>query len=225
MIHHSCGYALANKDCRSCYGGTARSPPDPYFAQRLERDWSGVANSILDGIDKILTVTRLGLPKELRRSLACTNMIENVMGTVRRVCRDVKRWRSASMAMRWTAAAMREAPPADQPPLDQSDPGPACLGGSNPCHRTRSWSAFTAVRRLAAHYKRSPDLLSEEEVRDYVLHLRDQRGVARGTFKPMAVILARPEVGRDRVTGSVMAYLRGNDMILLGCVGVSADGQ
>jgi hypothetical protein len=40
-----------------------------------------------------------------------------------------------------------------------------------------------AVRRLAAHYKRSPDLLSEEEVRDYVLHLRDQRGVARGTFK------------------------------------------
>lgn len=40
-----------------------------------------------------------------------------------------------------------------------------------------------AVRRLAAHYKRSPDLLSEEEVRAYMLHLRDQRGVARGTFK------------------------------------------
>lgn len=40
-----------------------------------------------------------------------------------------------------------------------------------------------AVRRLAAHYRRSPDLLSEEEVRSYMLHLRDQRGVARGTFK------------------------------------------
>ena len=40
-----------------------------------------------------------------------------------------------------------------------------------------------AVRRLAAHYKRSPDLLSEEEVRAYLLHLHDQRGVARGTFK------------------------------------------
>jgi putative transposase len=79
------------------------------LAQRLERDWSGVAGSILEGIDEILTVTRLGLPKELRRSLACTNMIENVMGTVRRVCRNVKRWRSASMAMRWTAAAMQEA--------------------------------------------------------------------------------------------------------------------
>jgi len=40
-----------------------------------------------------------------------------------------------------------------------------------------------AVRRLAAHYMRSPDLLSEEEVRDYLLHLRDERGIARGTFK------------------------------------------
>ena len=79
------------------------------LAQRLERDWSGVASSILEGIDEILTVTRLGLPKELRRSLACTNIIENAMSTVRRVCRNVKRWRSASMAMRWTAAAMQEA--------------------------------------------------------------------------------------------------------------------
>src|SRR5207302_1982349 len=79
------------------------------LAQRLEREWSGVAGSILEGIDEILTVTRLGLPKELRRSLACTNIIENVMGTVRRVCRNVKRWRSAAMAMRWTAAALQEA--------------------------------------------------------------------------------------------------------------------
>jgi hypothetical protein len=38
-----------------------------------------------------------------------------------------------------------------------------------------------AVRRLAAHYRRSPDTLSEEEVRCYLIALRD-RGVARGTF-------------------------------------------
>jgi len=31
------------------------------------------------------------------------------MNTVRRVCRNVKRWRSVSMALRWTAAAMQEA--------------------------------------------------------------------------------------------------------------------
>ena len=34
---------------------------------------------------KILTVTRLGLPAKLRRSLACTNIIENMNGTIRRV--------------------------------------------------------------------------------------------------------------------------------------------
>jgi putative transposase len=79
------------------------------LARRLELDWEGVAASILEGLDEMLTVTRLGLPRELRPSLACTNIIENVIGTVRRVCRNVKYWRSPSMAMRWTAAAMREA--------------------------------------------------------------------------------------------------------------------
>ena len=79
------------------------------LAQRLERDAPGVSKSILEGLDDILTVSRLGLPAELRRSLACTNIIENMMGTVRRVTRNVKRWSSPSMALRWTAAAMHEA--------------------------------------------------------------------------------------------------------------------
>ena len=79
------------------------------FARRLEKDWEGVSASILEGLDEMLTVTRLGLPAELRRSLACTNIIENLMGTVRRVCRNVKYWRSPSMALRWTGAAMQEA--------------------------------------------------------------------------------------------------------------------
>jgi putative transposase len=79
------------------------------LARRLEHDAPGVSQSLLEGLDEILTVIRLGLPTELRRSLACTNIIENMMGTVRRVSRNVKRWRSASMALRWTAAAMLEA--------------------------------------------------------------------------------------------------------------------
>lgn len=79
------------------------------LARRLEQVAPGVAGSILEGLDEILTVIRLGLPTELRRSLACTNIIENMMGTVRRVCRNVKRWRDAKMALRWTAAGMLEA--------------------------------------------------------------------------------------------------------------------
>lgn len=79
------------------------------LARRLEREAPGVSASILEGIDEILTVTRLGLPLELRRSLACTNIIENMNGTIRQVCRNVKRWQDASMALRWTGAAMLEA--------------------------------------------------------------------------------------------------------------------
>jgi transposase-like protein len=79
------------------------------LARRLEQVAPGVAASILEGLDEMLTVIRLGLPLSLRRSLACTNIIENMMGTIRRVCRNVKRWRDASMALRWTAAAMQEA--------------------------------------------------------------------------------------------------------------------
>ena len=40
------------------------------------------------------------------------------------------------------------------------------------------------VRGLAAYYRRSPDQLSEGEVRSYLLHLRDECGVARGTYAP-----------------------------------------
>jgi len=79
------------------------------LARRLKNEAPGVSGSILEGIDDILTVTRLGLPEELRRSLATTNIIENMNGTIRRVTGNVKRWRDAKMALRWTAAGMMEA--------------------------------------------------------------------------------------------------------------------
>ena len=79
------------------------------LARRLDQEAPGVAASILEGLDEMLTVSRLGLPAQLRRSLACTNSIENMMGTIRRVCRNVKRWQNANMALRWTAAGMMEA--------------------------------------------------------------------------------------------------------------------
>src|SRR2546429_762663 len=116
LHHRERGSPMKNRKREICTSGSVRDeagqPPHLLgrnLAQRLERDWSGVSGAILEGIDEILTVTRLGLPKELRRSLACTNIVENMVATVRRVCRNVKRWRSASMALRLTAAAMQEA--------------------------------------------------------------------------------------------------------------------
>ena len=79
------------------------------LARRLEHEEPGVSGSILEGLEEILTVIRLGLPHELRRSLACTNIVENALGTVRQVTRNVKRWRHAEMALRWTAAGRLEA--------------------------------------------------------------------------------------------------------------------
>src|SRR5205807_726822 len=82
---------------------------DNLIERRLEQEEPGVSASSREGLDAMLSVNRLGLSVKLRRSLACTNSIENMMGTVRRVCRNVKRWRNAAMALRWTAAGMMEA--------------------------------------------------------------------------------------------------------------------
>ncbi|MEI8396374.1 MAG: site-specific integrase [Rhodospirillaceae bacterium] len=41
---------------------------------------------------------------------------------------------------------------------------------------------LSGVRGLAARHRQSPDHLTEEQVRSYLLELRE-RGVARGTFK------------------------------------------
>src|ERR1041384_4636179 len=69
----------------------------------------GVSTSILEGLDEMLTVIRIGLPDQLRRSLGCTNAIESLMAVLRTVCRNVKRWRDARMALRWTGTSMLEA--------------------------------------------------------------------------------------------------------------------
>jgi len=42
-----------------------------------------------------------------------------------------------------------------------------------------------AVRQLAAYYMLSPDRLTERQVQDYILYVRDDLGVAKGTFAPM----------------------------------------
>ena len=39
-----------------------------------------------------------------------------------------------------------------------------------------------AVQRLAAHFRLSPDQLTEDQVGGYLIHLRDVRNFARGTF-------------------------------------------
>jgi putative transposase len=76
----------------------------------LERNGEeDAAKSLTEGLEETLTVWKLELPEALRRFFSSTNAIENAMGTVRRVSRNVKRWRHASMAKRWTALGLSQA--------------------------------------------------------------------------------------------------------------------
>jgi integrase/recombinase XerD len=40
-----------------------------------------------------------------------------------------------------------------------------------------------SVRQLAGHFRLSPDRITERQLRDYLIHLRDVRGFAKGTFQ------------------------------------------
>ena len=79
------------------------------LVRRLRDDHPGAAASLEEGLDETLSVKRLRLPKKLERQLSTTNAIENVMGSVRRLSRRVKRWRGGKMVLRWTVAAVADA--------------------------------------------------------------------------------------------------------------------
>ena len=79
------------------------------LAGELERSHPGAAASLREGMAETLTLTRLGITGPLTRTLASTNPIESMIECVRRTSRNVKRWQSGEMALRWTAAGMLEA--------------------------------------------------------------------------------------------------------------------
>ena len=75
----------------------------------LDRAYPGAAGSLREGIEETLTLTRLGVRGNLKRTLESTNPCESMIEIVRRTQRNVKRWSSGEMALRWTAAGMLEA--------------------------------------------------------------------------------------------------------------------
>ena len=78
-------------------------------AKWLQSEHPDAAASLLEGIDEIFTINRLGLTPTLMRCLSTTNIIENPNGIVRTVSARVKRYRDAEMVLRWTAAGFLEA--------------------------------------------------------------------------------------------------------------------
>jgi putative transposase len=79
------------------------------LASELDRSHPGAAASLREGLEETLTLQRLGIRGSLRKTLASTNPCESMIECVRRTSRNVKRWQSGDMALRWTAAGMLEA--------------------------------------------------------------------------------------------------------------------
>ena len=79
------------------------------LAARLESEHPGAAASLREGLDETLTVIELNLPERLQLSLRTTNPIDNLIGSVRKVSRRVKRWRGGRMMLRWCGAAVLDA--------------------------------------------------------------------------------------------------------------------
>jgi transposase-like protein len=79
------------------------------LARQLETSHPGAAASLREGLEETLTLTRLGVSGPLKAVLHSTNPVESMIEIVRTTQRNVKRWRSGEMALRWTAAGMLEA--------------------------------------------------------------------------------------------------------------------
>jgi putative transposase len=79
------------------------------LAGELDRSHPGAAGSLREGMDETLTLSRLGVRGNLKRTLESTNPCESMIEIIRRTQRNVKRWSSGEMALRWTAAGMLEA--------------------------------------------------------------------------------------------------------------------
>jgi transposase-like protein len=79
------------------------------YAADLEKGgWSSAAGSLREGLEELFTVQALGLPRELRRCLATTNLLDAAHSGTRGLLRRVSTWRDGAMAQRWVAAAMVE---------------------------------------------------------------------------------------------------------------------
>jgi transposase-like protein len=79
------------------------------LARSLEKKHPGAAGSLREGLFETLTVSRLGVPPTLARTLRSTNAVESMIEICRDHSANVKRWRDGQMALRWCAAGMGEA--------------------------------------------------------------------------------------------------------------------
>ena len=79
------------------------------LAASLQARHPGAAASLREGLEETLTLQGLEITGALYRTLRTTNPIENLNGSVAHYSRNVRRWKDASMILRWVASALSDA--------------------------------------------------------------------------------------------------------------------
>ena len=79
------------------------------LAASLQARHPGAAASLHEGMEETLTLQAMGIAGALYRTLRTTNPIENLNGSVAHYSRNVRRWKDASMILRWAASSLSDA--------------------------------------------------------------------------------------------------------------------
>lgn len=95
----------------NCEDHTESSSMADGLCAELQRININAARSLAEGLEDMMTITRLGLHAVFGRCFRTTNIIESVNSSVARYTRHITRWRSADQRMRWTALALMEVEP------------------------------------------------------------------------------------------------------------------
>jgi putative transposase len=85
--------------------GDARRARDRLHRELMDLNPSA-ARSLEEGMEETLTVHKLRVPEQLRRTLCCTHAIESAFSIVETVCRNVKRWRDGDHIERWVGSGL-----------------------------------------------------------------------------------------------------------------------
>ena len=75
----------------------------------LAKDHESAARSLGEGLEETLLLHKLGITGALRKTLASTNLIENLNSRIKAQTARVRRWRNSNMVMRWVYTGIAEA--------------------------------------------------------------------------------------------------------------------
>jgi transposase-like protein len=101
--------AMLRRAYRAASAAAARRQLTTLATWLARNGQADAAASLREGLEETLTVLKLGLPPGLRRFFATTNCIENLIGTLRHVTRNIKRWRDGDMRRRWIGLGLLRA--------------------------------------------------------------------------------------------------------------------